>query len=116
MHQFGWLSERGGVTFLICFGRKRWGRDPRRGFPQKKRGGGGVPTVEETMLYFSYRLYICYFIFRYSAAVNVCFIRFYLLRNEQCYLKLVHVIFYQNFIFSASDSPSKTMKNIFYFI
>ena len=32
------------------------------------------------------------------------------------YLKLVPAIFYQIFIFSTNDSPSKTMKNFFYFI
>ena len=32
------------------------------------------------------------------------------------YLKLVSAIFYQIFIFSPNDSPSKTEKNIFYFI
>ena len=31
-------------------------------------------------------------------------------------LKLVSAIFYQIFIFSSNDSPSKTMKNVFYFI
>ena len=31
-------------------------------------------------------------------------------------LKLVSAIFYQIFIFSSHDSPSKTMKNVFYFI
>ena len=31
-------------------------------------------------------------------------------------LKLVSTIFYQVFIFSPNDSPSKIMKNIFYFI
>ena len=31
-------------------------------------------------------------------------------------LKLVPAIFYQIFIFSSSDKPSKTMKNVFYFI
>ena len=31
-------------------------------------------------------------------------------------LKLVYAIFYQIFIFSLSYSPSKTMKNVFYFI
>ena len=31
-------------------------------------------------------------------------------------LKLVSAIFYQIFIFSRNDSPSKSMKNIFYFI
>ena len=31
-------------------------------------------------------------------------------------LKLVSAIFYQIFIFSPNDSPSKTMKNVFYFI
>ena len=30
-------------------------------------------------------------------------------------LKLVSAIFYQTFIFSPNDSPSKTMKNVFYF-
>ena len=32
------------------------------------------------------------------------------------YLKLVSAIFYQIFIFSPNDSPSKTMKKFFYFI
>ena len=31
-------------------------------------------------------------------------------------LKLVSAIFYQIFIFSPTDSPLKTMKNVFYFI
>ena len=31
-------------------------------------------------------------------------------------LKLVSAIFYQIYIFSANDSPSKTVKNVFYFI
>ena len=38
------------------------------------------------------------------------------LLNHKCYLKLVSAIFYQIFIFSPNDSPSKTMKNVFYFI
>ena len=32
------------------------------------------------------------------------------------YLKLVSVIFYHIFIFLPNDSPSKTVKNIFYFV
>ena len=32
------------------------------------------------------------------------------------FLKLVSAIFYQIFIFSSNDSPSKTIKNVFYFI
>ena len=31
-------------------------------------------------------------------------------------LKLVSTIFYETFIFSPNDSPSKTIKNVFYFI
>ena len=31
-------------------------------------------------------------------------------------LKLVSAIFYQIFIFPPNNSPSKTMKNVFYFI
>ena len=31
-------------------------------------------------------------------------------------LKFVPAIFYQIYIFSLNDSPSKTMKNVFYFI
>ena len=31
-------------------------------------------------------------------------------------LKLVSVIFHEIFIFSPNDSPSKTMKHVFYFI
>ena len=32
------------------------------------------------------------------------------------FLKLVPTIFYQIFIFLPNDSPSKTMKSVFYFI
>ena len=32
------------------------------------------------------------------------------------YLKLVSTIFYQIFIFSPNDSPSKTMKNVFFIV
>ena len=32
------------------------------------------------------------------------------------YLKLVSAIFYQIFIFSLSDSPTETVKNVFHFI
>ena len=38
-----------------------------------------------------------------------------LIDSRSC-LKLVSTIFYQFFIFSSNDSPSKTMKNVFYFI
>ena len=31
-------------------------------------------------------------------------------------LKLVCTVFYQMFIFSSNDSPSKTIKNVFYFM
>ena len=37
--------------------------------------------------------------------------------NRKLYsLKLVSTILYQILIFSPNDSPSKTMKNVFYFI
>ena len=38
--------------------------------------------------------------------------------NQKLYqkLKFVSAIFYQMFIFSSSDRPSKTMKNVFHFI
>ena len=36
--------------------------------------------------------------------------------NKVPNLNLVSAIFYQIFIFSPNDSPSKTMKNVFYFI
>ena len=32
------------------------------------------------------------------------------------FLKLVSAIFYQTFIFSSNDRPSKIMKNVFYFL
>ena len=35
---------------------------------------------------------------------------------SKCKLKLVSAIFYQVFIFSPNDRPSKTVKNVFYFI
>ena len=45
MHQFGWLSERGGNFFNLL---------QKEGVPRKGGGflrkGGGVPTLEETML------------------------------------------------------------------
>ena len=37
-------------------------------------------------------------------------------RKTPLALKLVSAIFYQIFIFSPNDSPSKTTKNVFYFI
>ena len=40
----------------------------------------------------------------------------YLFENEEKSLKPVSAIFYQIFIFSSNDRPSKTMKNVFYFI
>ena len=40
----------------------------------------------------------------------------YLEAPKQTHLKLVSTIFYQTFIFSSNDSPTKTMKNVFYFI
>ena len=36
--------------------------------------------------------------------------------HSSCNLKLVSAIFYQVFIFSPNDSPSKIVKNVFYFI
>ena len=36
--------------------------------------------------------------------------------GSSCNLKLVSAIFYWIFIFSPSDSPSKIVKNVFYFI
>ena len=41
MHQFGWLSERGGNLNLL----------QKEGVPSEKGGGGrGVPTLEETVV------------------------------------------------------------------
>ena len=47
MHQFGWLSEREGCLFYLLQkeGVPKKGRVP----SEKKKGGGGVPTLEETM-------------------------------------------------------------------
>ena len=45
MHQFGWLSERGG-NFLDLLQKER-GTQKGGGVPQKR--GGGVPTLEETV-------------------------------------------------------------------
>ena len=36
--------------------------------------------------------------------------------NSGTNLKLVSAIFYEIFVFSPNDSPSKTIKNVFYFI
>ena len=36
--------------------------------------------------------------------------------NFMLFLKLVSAIFYQIFIFSLNDRPSKTMNYVFYFI
>ena len=40
----------------------------------------------------------------------------YLKKYGTLHLKLVSAIFYQIFIFPPNDSPSKTRKNVFYFI
>ena len=37
-------------------------------------------------------------------------------RHIQCYLKLVSANFSQILFFTSNDSPSKTAKNVFYFI
>ena len=54
---------------------------------------------------------------RYTKQRNLCVT--FLQKSKREYfknLKLVSAIFYQIFIFSPNDSPSKTMKNVFYFI
>ena len=56
MHQFGWLSERGGNFFNLL---QKEGGTQKGGFASEK-GGGGVPTLEETMI----RLKLFYFISR----------------------------------------------------
>ena len=43
MHQFEWFSERGG-NFLNLL--QKEGVLRKEGFPRKKRGGGGVPSLE----------------------------------------------------------------------
>ena len=45
MHQFGWLSERGG-NFSNLPQKEEL---PRTGGSLTKGGGGGVPNLEETM-------------------------------------------------------------------
>ena len=45
MHQFGWISERGGKILNLL---QKLGL-PRTGGSLRKGGGGGVPTLEETM-------------------------------------------------------------------
>ena len=47
--------------------------------------------------------------------INLSFMR-HLFTFNCIVLKLVSAIFYQIFIFSPNDSPSKTIKNVFYFI
>ena len=47
MHQFGWLSERGGNFFNLL--QKEEGTKKGRGAFSEKGGGGGVPALEETM-------------------------------------------------------------------
>ena len=49
---------------------------------------------------------INYFIFQ----VFICII------GNYTNLRLVSAVFYQIFVFSSTDSPSKTMKNVFYFV
>ena len=46
MHQFRWLSERGGLPFK--FDSERGGTQ-KGDLPSEKGGWGGVPTLEETM-------------------------------------------------------------------
>ena len=45
-----------------------------------------------------------------------CFARVYILMNFRECLNLVSAIFYRFFAFPPNDSPSKTMKSVFYFI
>ena len=58
--------------------------------------------------------YIC--VSNLSFLKTVIFIPAFFSNNDQGYLKLVSAIFYQFLIFSPDDSPSKTVKNVFYFI
>ena len=52
MHQLiGWLSERGGGGNFLNLLQKEEGIQKGGGIPSEK-GGGGVPTLEETMFYF----------------------------------------------------------------
>ena len=51
-----------------------------------------------------------------SLSISELFISLMQLVNGAQFLKLVSAIFYKSFIFSLNDSPSKTMKNVFYFI
>ena len=50
MHQFGWLSERGG-NFLNLL--QKEGGTQKGGVPSEK---GGVPTLEETMIFLYFYL------------------------------------------------------------
>ena len=59
MHQFGWLSKRRG-NFLNLF-QKEEGTQ-KGGVPSERRGGG-VPTLEETMIYVFMRPHVVVLLF-----------------------------------------------------
>ena len=49
-----------------------------------------------------------------SSKKQSCLCKIIIILNDN--LKLVSAIFYQIFVFPPNDSPSKTMKTVFYFI
>ena len=59
----------------------------------------------------------CRIVWRKKILVDCKTTSFQLTKNiYRCYLKLASAIFYQFFIFLPSDSPSNTVKNVFFFI
>ena len=52
----------------------------------------------------------------FSLLLSICEDHYVLVNIGYIMLKLVSAIFYQIFIFSSNDRPSKTMKNVFHFI
>ena len=72
-----------------------------------------IETIIETYI-LSNKLYDVVNI--YTKSVGIKIYNMYIFEGLRANLKLVSAFFYQIFIFSPNDNPSKTIKNVFYFI
>ena len=108
-------SKRGRVKFFKTDG--NWGGRGVWNFCKKRMGGGGIKQNRgggfHIILRFSGVSSWCS-IEKKSSCVSFSFVNKHVLQIN-C-LKLVSAIFYQISIFSPNDSPSKIVKNVFYFI
>ena len=99
MHQFGWLSERGGGCNFLNLLQKEG--DTQKGeIPSEK--GGGVPTLEETMN-------ICFFK-NYASSVTLCLYNYIIYASLRIMLLLLHDRWIQHHALSSTSYVSTLPK------